>query len=132
VVRYRPIAFADFHRLGSAMTQTTRREAKALLDAAADLLAMACDEILLRIGDDEPRPLAEGRQTRFDEYLVTRMGWKADTAREAVLLLYANDIAVNDAALEVYTWMKGATAEAGGELLGEASVSASSSSAPAS
>lgn len=79
----------------------------------AELLVAACREVLIR--DDESGELVPAREAdgqpgpiRFDGRLADLFAIQADTQRDVVIRMYADDIAVGAHAKRVFDWQTGA------------------------
>ena len=106
------------------MRQITKNKGAKAAKAACDLLIRCCDEILLKQDDGSFEALRTERgPIRFEPALGEAFGFSADSARNAVMGLYApnekRDLVVVDQANTVFNWMQGRLSELDKELLGE-------------
>lgn len=116
-VRYKAIPEDEFDKLVSKMQRGTN------MDAALDLLAKACDCILVREGDvlepleDEDGPIG------FDIRLAEFFGFTAEKTREIIRETFSPDgrhpLAPADHANAVTDWFRGKGSEIDETLLGE-------------
>lgn len=126
-VRYRPLPWEDLTDLLRRATD----EPRAALDANCDTLAKACDALLVKDDDGDLRSLADvlraqGEQVhgevRFDEVACEVLGLEAASARETVLAVFGGavspEVAVAEQAGRLGAWMRGASEEVDGALVG--------------
>jgi hypothetical protein len=97
------------------------------LYAQCDTLIIACEGLYYKDfsggknGSGELKPLMDDHDNhlRYDIDLARMMEFEATTARQVVLLLFKNDLAIAAHHGEVVEWMQGASPEADEEFLGE-------------
>jgi hypothetical protein len=99
-------------------------DSEQLLDANADVLISACQEVLGRRDTSEPwGQIIDGEQLRFDRQLGEALELDAVTARQVLFALCGGRIegagAVNALSAEYLSWWQGATPEVVEELAGE-------------
>lgn len=121
--RYRFVSYDRLANIGVRLTRTVKDEATRNLLGCVDTLIACCDEILVRnqagalvsmsseIGDDRP--------VQYDRRLADGLGFEAETARDVVLGVFANEYALIGQAGEVTEWLTRESPEVDKELLGE-------------
>jgi hypothetical protein len=119
--RYRLL---DERALDRMLRAVQTAEGEALLEANADILVGACDEVLGRRNTDEPwGEIIPGERFRFDKPLADALGLHAETARQVLYALVGGRIggagAINDLSGQYVAWWQGKTPEVVDDLRGE-------------
>lgn len=120
VVRYRAVDWDETARIAKKLRKS--KNPRADLYAQCDLLISACDEILIRIpadGEEEPRlaPFSEvfpelgDEPVKFDGRLAQALGFEAQTARQAVIGVFNNDLAVSGQHQDLMVWLQDSSTE---------------------
>jgi hypothetical protein len=115
VIRYGKVDWDELRRIaGKAQkSKSPRRE----LNAQADTLVAACQEVLIRVGEEllpitEAFPEADtGEPVRFDDRLAKALEFEAPNARAVVFGTYNNDLAVTLAHNDLTEWMRNSNQE---------------------
>lgn len=131
LVKYRHLSFAEVKRnIDRVNREVNKGNENAHLDGAADNLAVACEEVFWKeTSDSKVIPLAESLgyetpvkfDTRLTEVLDIRGagGELVESARECVLGVFDNDLAIMAHHTEFTEWLRGANKEVDEELAGE-------------
>jgi hypothetical protein len=119
--RYRLL---DERALGRTLKAIQTAEGDALLEANADILVSACDEVLGRRDTDEPwGEIVPDERFRFDKPLANALGLHAETARQVLYALVGGRVegagAINDMSSQYVAWWQGKTPEVVSDLRGE-------------
>lgn len=116
--RYKPVDFEMLKKLLNKIDRSKNPRIELLV--MADILIMACDEILVR-ADGKLGPLdpKADEPVRYDDRLAEFFGFEAANARQVVFGVFNNDIAIPSHHKEVLDWMQGVTQENTEDLLGE-------------
>lgn len=113
--RYKKLEFDDIQRI-SRRTQESKNPLAAL-NGQADFLIQACETLLIKKPDGTTVPMQElypelgDEPIRFDDRLGKALGYEASSARQAVLGLFNNDLALNDQANDLMLWMRSSERE---------------------
>jgi hypothetical protein len=125
--RYRLFTFAELSALVPRRGRGEQSEQNLRINV--DLLAKACEEILVR-KDGELIPLAQEAQfdapVRYDARLAELLGIDASKARDVVLKTFGADLVLSAHADDLVEWMRNASDEADEDFLGESRGSPSS------
>jgi hypothetical protein len=119
--RYRLL---DERALGRMLRAIQNADGEALLDANADILISACDEVLARRDAGEQwGPIVDGQRFRFDKQLADALEVHAETARQVLYILVGGRVegagAINDMSAQYVAWWQGKTPEVANDLRGE-------------
>lgn len=121
LARFRPFPIEKTERKMAEFQRLSGKQPM-LLKSACDTLIDACEQIMLRkeeggepfaIDDDAMPPIG------FDQRLAELLEFKADSARQVVLGLFATEQAVLAMNVEVSRWMQDVTRKTDEGLLGE-------------
>ncbi len=116
--RFRPIDWVELRQI--AQREAASDDERAALHSQADTLVTACEEVYARTADGGRIALGgDGEPARFDEALAEALEIKADTARDVLLAVVANDFAVTSLWDRVTAWMSGASQEVDEQFVGE-------------
>lgn len=122
VARYRLLDFKEIKRL-TRKVRTDSDDPEVELTMNIDMLAKACQEILVYNGD-ELRPLAEvaGKDApiRYDDRLAEALAIDGvSRAREVIQGMRWTDLEISDHADQVFAWMRRASDSADGATAGK-------------
>ena len=116
VARYKTVEWSLLKKLAKKVEKS--RDDRKELYAHADTLVRACDEIYGKDKDGKLIPLykvfpglEEGVPVKYDHQLVQAFGLTAKSARDTLLQLFNNDIAVTAHHNEVAEWMQDTSPE---------------------
>lgn len=117
-VRYKWVAREELTKRGRQLVKKVSDPDTLDLLASCDTLITTCDEILVVVGNEE-KPLGDPPVT-FSNHagLLKHLGIEADTAREAVRVVFNNDFALIKTALAVSRWLEDTSKEVDLESLG--------------
>lgn len=127
VVRYGPAPWKSSERLQQAMVARLgngrRDDARALLNAQADVLIAACRDVQFRNDDGELQPLdPTGEPITFGPELAQLVGADGvESARDVLFWIFGptGEFGVTVQAGEVLAWTQDATRTANAEFVGE-------------
>lgn len=116
VARYKVIEWTSLKKLAKKVEKS--RDDKKELYAHADTLVRACDEIFGKSSDGTLVPLykvfpglEDGVPVKYDHQLAQAFNLDCKTARETLLKLFNNDVAVTAHHNEVAEWMQDTSPE---------------------
>ena len=127
VARYRALEFKEINRL----LRSRGTDADAALTMNVDMLAKACQEMFVYIGDDVVPLREEAAKSlggdpdrfdspiRFDGRLAEVLGIDTARAREVILGMRWSELEIADHADDVFNWMRRASDSADGALAGK-------------
>ena len=126
IARYHIVPWEVVSKIAQRAEKAGDTDPRTTLNAQIDLLVSACEGLFVKNGDgDKPtlEPLldGEGQIIKYDKRLAENMQFEANSAREVVLGLFVQELAIANHHNKILEWMQGEAEDVDEEFLGESS-----------
>jgi hypothetical protein len=119
IARYKLLDWNTVSRISKRIREGQGPEDVKELYAMCDTLISACEGLYHQNGKGDPQPLDAENPIRFDLRLAQNMGYEAKTARESIIGLFGNAVALMAHHNDLMEWMQDTSPKADEEFLGE-------------
>lgn len=120
IARYQRVEYPVIRRIIEKMQkQKAATGDRADLYAMIDTIVAACKEILYKSEDGKLTRLSPNGPVRFDRTLAEGLGFQAETARQIVLEVFNNELAIGAHHSDLMEWLQGEAKATDEEFLGE-------------